>query len=283
MYNISMNKLSIEKRSQIIKTLVEGNSIRATCRITDTAKGTVTRLLRDVGKACAEYQDKHLRNLPCKRIQCDEIWSFCYAKQKNVPEDKQGKLGYGDVWTWTAIDADTKLVPSWLVGLRSAAYAYRFMADLKSRLANRVQLTTDGHKVYLWAVEDVFGSEVDYAMLVKLYGQDPETEKRYSPPPYITANPTIIQGNPDPSKISTSFAERQNLTIRMSMRRFTRLTNAFSKKIENLEYAVALHFMYYNFARPHKTLANPYPKTPAMAVGLENHIWTVEEIVKLAV
>ena len=276
-----MNKLSIEKRTQVIKALVEGNSIRATCRITDTAKGTVIRLLCDVGKACAEYQDKHLRNLPCKHIQCDEIWSFCYAKQKNVPEDKQGRLGYGDVWTWTAIDADTKLVPCWLIGLRNAIYAYRFMADLKSRLANRVQLTTDGHKVYLWAVEDAFGGEVDYAMLVKLYGQEPESTKRYSPAECIGANPTIIQGNPDPVKISTSFVERQNLTMRMSMRRFTRLTNAFSKKIENLEYAVALHFMYYNFARPHKTLANPYPKTPAMAAGIDNHIWTVEEIVRL--
>ena len=283
MYNINMNKLSIEKRTQVIKALVDGNSIRATCRITDTAKGTVIRLLRDVGRACAEYQDRHLRNLPCKHIQCDEIWSFCYAKQKNVPKDKQGQLGYGDVWTWTAIDADTKLVPSWLIGLRDARYAYRFMADLKSRLANRVQLTTDGHKVYLWAVEDAFGSEVDYAMLVKIYGNDPESEKRYSPPMCITTEDIIIQGNPDPSRISTSFVERQNLTMRMSMRRFTRLTNAFSKKIENLEYAVALHFMYYNFARPHKTLTNPYPKTPAMAAGITDHIWTVAEIIALVV
>lgn len=281
MYNISMNKLSIEKRTQVIKALVEGNSIRATCRITDTAKGTVIRLLGDVGKACAEYQDKHLRNLPCKHIQCDEIWSFCYAKDKNVPIDKQGRFGYGDVWTWTAIDADTKLIPSWLVGLRDANYGYRFMSDLKSRLANRVQLTTDGHRVYLWAVEDAFGGEVDYAMLVKLYGQEAEGEKRYSPAHCIGANPTIIQGHPDPTKISTSFVERQNLTMRMSMRRFTRLTNGFSKKVENLEYAVALHFMYYNFARPHKTLTNPYPKTPAMVAGLTNHIWTVEEIVRL--
>jgi IS1 family transposase len=276
-----MNKLSLEKRTQVIRALVEGNSIRATSRMTDTAKGTVIRLLRDVGKACAEYQDKHLRNLPCKHIQCDEIWSFCYAKQDNVPEDKQGKFGYGDAWTWTAIDADTKLVPCWLVGLRDASYAYQFMSDLKSRLANRVQITTDGHKVYLWAVEDAFGSEVDYAMLVKLYGAEPDIEKRYSPAKCIAAEPHIIQGNPDPTKISTSFAERQNLTMRMSMRRFTRLTNAFSKKIENLEYAVALHFMYYNFARPHKTLANPYPRTPAMASGIANCIWTIEEIVSL--
>ncbi len=277
-----MNRLSIERRTKVIAALVEGNSIRATCRMTDTAKGTVIRLLRDIGKACAEYQDKHLRNLPCKHIQCDEIWSFCYSKQANIPADKQGKLGYGDVWTWVAIDADTKLVPSWLVGLRDAGYAYKFMTDLKSRLANRVQLTTDGHGTYVWTVEDTFGAEVDYAMLVKLYGREPEAERHYSPPKCISAEPHIIQGNPDPSQISTSYAERQNLTMRMSMRRFTRLTNAFSKKIENLEYAVALHFMYYNFARPHKTLANPYPRTPAMASGLTNHIWTIEEIVRLA-
>jgi len=281
MYNRSMNKLSIEKKTQVITALVEGNSIRATCRMTGTAKGTVTRLLASVGVACARYQDEHIRNLPCKHIQCDEIWSFCYAKQKNVPEDKQGRLGYGDVWTWTAIDADTKLVPSWLVGLRSAGYGHKFMKDLKSRLANRVQITTDGHKVYLWAVEDTFGPEVDYAMLVKLYGDEPESERRYSSANCIAAEPRVIQGNPDPTKISTSFVERQNLTMRMSMRRFTRLTNGFSKKIENLEHAVALHFMYYNFARPHKTLANPYPRTPSMAAGISDHIWTVEEIVKL--
>ena len=172
-----MNRLSLEKKARVISALVEGNSVLATCRITNTAKGTVLRLLRDVGRACAEYQDNHLRNLSCKRIQCDEIWSFCYAKQKNVPEDKQSQLGYGDVWTWAAIDADTKLVPSWLVGLRDASDAYRFMLDLKGRLANRVQLTTDGHNVYLWAVEDAFGSEVDYAMLIKLYGQEPESER----------------------------------------------------------------------------------------------------------
>jgi len=277
-----MNKLSIERKTQVIKALVEGNSIRATCRITHTAKGTVTRLLVSVGAACAKYQDEHLRNLPCKHIQCDEIWSFCYAKQKNVPEGKQGQLGYGDVWTWTAIDADTKLVPSWLVGLRDAGYANEFMADLKSRLANRIQITTDGHGVYLWAVEDTFGSEVDYAMLVKLYGQEPEAEKRYSPAHCIAAEPHVIQGNPDPVKISTSFVERQNLTMRMSMRRFTRLTNGFSRKIENLEHAVALHFMYYNFARPHRTLANPYPRTPAMAARIDNHIWAIEEIVELS-
>ena len=276
-----MNKLSIEKKTQVITALVEGNSIRATCRMTDTAKGTVTRLLASVGAACAKYQDEHLKNLTSQRIQCDEIWSFCYAKQKNVPEDKQGTFGYGDVWTWVAMDADTKLITSWLVGLRDAAYAWRFIQDLKARLANRIQLTTDGHKVYLEAVEDAFGADIDYAMLVKLYGQEPEAEKRYSPAQCIGADPHIIQGNPDPKLISTSFIERQNLTMRMSMRRFTRLTNGFSKKVENLEYAVALHYMHYNFARPHRTLANPYPRTPAMAADIENHIWTVEEIVRL--
>jgi IS1 family transposase len=278
-----MNKLSIERRTQVISALVEGNSIRATCRMTDTAKGTVIRLLKDVGIACTKYQDEHIRNLPCKHIQCDEIWSFCYAKQKNVPEDKQGQFGYGDVWTWTAIDADTKLVPSWLVGLRDAGYAYAFMSDLKSKLANRVQLTTDGHKVYLWAIEDTFGSQVDYAMLVKMYGVELEKEVRYSPAKCIATEKQIIQGNPDQKLISTSYVERQNLTMRMSMRRFTRLTNAFSKKIENLEHAVALHFMYYNFARLHKTLANPYPRTPAMAAGISDHIWTIEEIIKLVI
>ena len=275
-----MNKLSIERQAQVIKVLCEGNSIRSTARITDTAINTVVKLLKEVGATCLDYQDKVMRNLPCKHIQCDEIWSFCYAKQKNVPEEKQGRLGYGDVWTWTAIDADTKLVPSWLIGLRDAAYGYEFMKDLKSRLANRIQITTDGHKVYLWAVEDTFGSEVDYAMLVKLYGQEPEKETRYSPAKCIAAEPHIIQGNPDPTKISTSFAERQNLTMRMSMRRFTRLTNAFSKKLENHTLALALYFMYYNFARPHKSLANPYPRTPAMASGVSNHVWSIEDIVK---
>ncbi len=276
-----MNKLNVERRARIISAFVEGNSIRATCRMTNTAKGTVMRLLADVGGACAEYQDRHLRNLPCQTLQCDEIWAFCYAKEKNVPEKKQGRFGYGDVWTWIAIDADTKLVPSRLVGLRTANYARMFIRDLKGRLANRVQLTTDGHSAYLTAVEDAFGGDIDYAMLVKLYGKEIDSEKRYSPAKCIGVNPRAITGKPDASKISTSYAERQNLTMRMGMRRFTRLTNAFSKKVENLEYAVALHFMHYNFARPHRTLSNPYPRTPAMAAGISNHIWTIEEIVKL--
>jgi IS1 family transposase len=278
-----MNKLSLEKRTQVIKALVDGNSIRATCRITDTAKGTVIRLLRDVGKTCAEYQDKHLKNLSCQRVECDEIWSFCYAKEKNVPKDKQGQFGYGDVWTFVAIDANTKLVVSWLVGLRNPECATEFFKDIKERLANRVQLTTDGHRMYYYAADIAFGKDVDYAMLVKYYGNTTDINGHYSPPKCTHTATKLINGSPDMTKVSTSYVERQNLTMRMSMRRFTRLTNAFSKKIENLEYAVALHFMYYNFARSHKTLTNPYPKTPAMAAGITDHIWTVAEIIALVV
>lgn len=278
-----MNKLSLEKRTQIISCLVEGNSIRATCRMTGAAKGTVTRLLESVGAACAAYQDKVLRNLKCTNIQCDEIWSFCYAKDKNVPEEHKGVFGYGDVWTWVALDADTKLVPSYCIGLRNAEYAHRFLTDLESRLANRVQLTTDGHKAYIKPIEEVFGTDIDYAMLVKLYGEDPQPEKRYSPAQCVGIDIQVIEGNPDKTKISTSYVERQNLTMRMSMRRFTRLTNGFSKKVENLEYAVALHFMYYNYCKPHKTLNKERSLgiTPAMAAGVADHQWSIEEVVKL--
>lgn len=277
-----MNKLNLDRKAQVIKVLCEGNSIRSTARITDTAINTVVKLLKEVGAACLEYQDKVMHNLPCKHIQCDEIWSFVYSKDKNVPAQHSGEFGYGDVWTWTAIDADTKLVPCWLVGSRDADYAHEFMNDLRERVANRVQLTTDGHSVYLNAVEDAFGADVDYTQLVKLYGQ-PEFVKdtRYSPAQCIATKPQRIQGHPDPKHISTSFVERQNLTMRMSMRRFTRLTNAFSKKLENHVYALALYFMHYNFARPHKTLAYPYPRTPAMAAGVSDHIWEIEEIVNL--
>ncbi len=278
-----MNKLSLERKAGVIKALVEGNSILATCRITNTAKGTVMRLLRDVGKACAEYQDKHLRNLSCQRVECDEIWSFCYAKAKNVPQDKQDQSGYGDVWTFVALDADTKLVLSWLVGLREPQYAYEFFKDIKQRLSNRVQLTTDGHRMYYYAADIAFGKDIDYAMLVKYYGSTYDANGHYSPPKCTHTRAKLIKGSPDMTKVSTSYIERQNLTMRMSMRRFTRLTNAFSKKIENLEYAVALHFMYYNFARQHKTLTNPYPKSPAMVAGLTNHIWTIGEIVSLVI
>jgi IS1 family transposase len=276
-----MNKLSLERKAQVIRTLCEGNSIRATCRITNTAKGTVTRLLRDVGKACAEYQDRHLRNLPSRRVECDEIWSFCYSKQRNVPEAKQGQFGYGDVWTFVAIDANTKLVVSWLVGLRNPECAIEFFKDIKERLTNRVQLTTDGHKMYYEAANVAFGKDIDYAMLVKYYGNTTDTSGHYSPPKCTHTTTKLVNGSPDMTKVSTSYVERQNLTMRMSMRRFTRLTNAFSKKLENHEYALALYFMHYNFARPHKTLTSPYPKSPAMAAGLTNHIWTVEEIVNL--
>jgi IS1 family transposase len=278
-----MNKLSLERKTQVIKALVDGNSIRATCRITNTAKGTVIRLLRDVGRACAEYQDNSLRNLSCQRVECDEIWSFCYSKEKNIPQDKQGQFGYGDVWTFVAIDADTKLVLSWLVGLREPECACAFFKDIKERLSNRVQLTTDGHRMYYEAVSSVFGDDVDYAMLVKYYGVEQDKFGHYSPPKCTSTQIKHVNGSPDMTRVSTSYIERQNLTMRMCMRRFTRLTNAFSKKVENLEYAVALHFMYYNFARPHRTLSNPYPKTPAMAAGLTNHIWTVAEIVALLV
>lgn len=278
-----MNQLSVEKRVQVISCLVEGNSIRATCRMTGAAKGTVIPLLESVGRACAEYQDKFLVNLPCKNIQSDEIWSFCYSKDKNVPEEHKGEFGFGDVWTWVALDADTKLAANWMIGSRDANYAYAFMTDLEKRLKDRVQLTTDGHKAYLKALEKVFGTDIDYAMLVKIYGQQPETQKRYSPAECVGAEKVILEGNPDTSKISTSYVERQNLTMRMGMRRFTRLTNAFSKKIENLEYAVALHFMHYNFCRPHKALnmKRSLGITPAVASGITDHQWSIEEIVKL--
>jgi IS1 family transposase len=246
--------------------------------MTGVAKNTVVKLLADAGQACLEYQDKTLRNLPCKRIQCDEIWSFCYAKEKNLPEKLRGKSGYGDVWTWTALCADTKLVPCWLVGGRSAHCANHFISDLASRLAHRVQLTTDGHRVYLDAVERAFGSEIDYAMLVKLYGNDrTESEARYSPAECIGAMSTPTIGKPDARHISTSFVERRNLTMRMQMRRFTRLTNGFSKKLENHQHAVALYFMYYNFCRIHQTLR----VTPAMEARVSNDIWAISGIVGL--
>jgi IS1 family transposase len=272
-----MNKLSNERRAQIIRALVEGNSIRATCRMTDTAKGTVLKLLVDIGRACDAYQHAHLRGLSCRRIQCDEIWSFVGAKARNVPTAKQGQWGMGDVWTWTAIDADTKLVPCWLVATRDAGAATEFMQDLASRLKVRPQITTDGHRVYVSAVEDAFGSEVDYAMLVKLFGVSPEAETRYSPAQCNGTRRQTIMGNPHPDFVSTSYAERQNLTMRMSMRRFTRLTNAFSKKVENHAAAVALHFMHYNFCRIHQTLR----VTPAMAAGVTTKLWSVEDIVDL--
>ncbi len=276
-YIMSMNRLSKEKRAQVVTALVEGNSIRSTVRMTGVAKGTVLKLLADLGAACSEYQRQALVDLHCKRIQCDEIWSFCYAKEKNVPEHMKGKPGVSDVWTWTAMDADSKLMISWLVGERDAGYAAEFINDLAARLATRVQLTTDGLKIYLEAIEGAFGADVDYAQLVKLFGEAPEQEKRYSPSQCTGCQKRRIEGRPDPRHVSTSFVERQNLTMRMSMRRFTRLTNAFSKKVENLEAAVALHFMWYNFGRIHQTLR----VTPAMQAGVSDHVWTIEEILGL--
>ena len=274
-----MNKLDTKRRVQVVSALVEGNSLRGTARMTGVARMTVEKLLQDLGHVCAMYQDVMLRNLSCKRIQVDEIWSFVYAKQKNVTEKIRQEQGpnVGDIWTWTAIDAETKLVPSWLVGGRDAGYATEFLQDLAGRLANRVQLTSDGYKVYLTAVEDAFGADIDYAMLVKHYGNTPEGEKRYSPAVCTGATQKAITGNPDAKHISTSYVERQNLTMRMGMRRFTRLTNAFSKKIDNHRYAIAMHYMYYNFVRIHQTLRT----TPAMAAGVTDRLWDIEDMVAL--
>jgi IS1 family transposase len=275
---VSMNQLTNARRTQVIKCLCEGLSIRATVRMTGVAKNTIVKLLHEIGQACSEYQDKTLRNLPCKRVQCDEIWSFCYAKDKNVPADKRGQFGFGDVWTWTALCADTKLIVSWLVGDRGAGTAFEFTNDLAARLANRIQLTTDGHRVYADAVEQAFGSNIDYAMLVKLYGNEGRDKEATYSPAQCTGTRTIpMTGNPDRKHISTSFVERQNLTMRMSMRRFTRLTNAFSKKVENHFAALALYFMYYNFCRVHQTLR----VTPAMEAGIADDVWEIEEIMAL--
>lgn len=274
---VSMNKLSTAARVRVLAALLEGNSIRATVRMTGIAKNTIVKLLRDVGTACQQFHDARVVNLRSRRVQCDEIWSFVGAKAKNVPEEKQGQFGYGDVWTWVAMDADTKLCISYMVGLRDGGYATEFMNDVAGRLANRVQLTTDGHRAYLEAVEDAFGGDIDYAQLIKLYGAERAGEARYSPPVCTGAKKSPVVGNPEAKHISTSFVERQNLTMRMSMRRFTRLTNAFSKKVENHAHAVALHFMHYNFCRIHQTLR----VTPAMQAGLADHVWELEEIVAL--
>jgi IS1 family transposase len=271
-----MNKLDRSRRAQIIAALVEGCSIRSTSRMVGISKDTVMKLLVDVGKVCAEYQDIRLRNLDCRLLQCDEIWSFCYAKQKNVSPKHQGIFGYGDVWTWTALDHVTKLVPCWHVGRRDAHAAGQFINDLASRLKHRVQITTDGHKAYLEAIEGAFGCDVDYAMLIKLYGKEQE-EVRYSPAKCIGSYSEVITGDPFPPAISTSHVERQNLTMRMGMRRFTRLTNAFSKKLENHMHAISLHYMYYNFARVHQTLRC----SPAMEAGVSNKLWSIGDIVNL--
>lgn len=274
---VSMNCIDATRRAQVIRCLVEENSIRATVRLTGVAKNTIVKLLVEAGAACTEYQDTALRNLPCRRMQCDKIWSLCYSKVKNVPEEKRGHFGYADVWTWTALCADTKLVPSWMIGGRDSGTAFTFIEDLASRLANRIHLNTDGHRVYLEAVESAFGSNIDYAMLVKMYGEDRKSNTKYSPSECIGCRSVVITGNLKPRHTSTSFVERQNLSMRMSMRRFTRLSNAFSKKVENHAAAVALYFMYYNFCRIHQTLR----VTPAMEAGVADHVWEVEQIVTL--
>jgi IS1 family transposase len=272
-----MNRLPIAKRAQILGMMVEGVSIRAISRMTNASKNTIVKLLADAGNACSEYQDRVFVNLPCKRIQADEIWSFVYAKQKNVPQEKRGQFGYGDAWTWTALCADTKLVPSWYVGTRDADAAYRFMSDLASRLANRVQLTTDSHGAYLSAVDGAFANTIDYAMLVKKYGTAPEGEKRYSPAVCLGTERHVVRGRPDPDHISTSYVERQNLSMRMGIRRFTRLTNAFSKKLENHIHALSIYFMHYNFVRIHQTLRC----TPAMEAKVTDRLWSLEDMVAM--
>jgi IS1 family transposase len=271
-----MNKLDHSARARILHLLCEGNSIRATTRLTGASKKAVSKLLVDAGQAAYWYQDRVFRNLTCKRIQVDEIWAFIYAKQKNVAKAKTAPDSAGDVWTWTAIDADTKLIPSWFIGGRDAECASWFISDLAARLANRVQLTSDGHKSYLEAVEGAFGADIDYAMLIKIYGASPEAAKgRYSPADCIGAKKERIEGNPDMAHVSTSYAERSNLTIRMSNRRFTRLTNAFSKKLENHAYSVALFALHYNFVRIHNTLRT----TPAMAAKVTTKLWEIGDMV----
>lgn len=271
-----VNILSIRRRSEVVPALVEGNSINAIVRITGTAKNTVLKLLEDIGCACAAYHHRYIRNIRVRRLQCDEIWAFCGAKQKNASPEKRA-AGWGDVWTWTAIDADTKLCVSYLVGGRDTGWAMDFMQDCSDRIVGRPQITTDAHKPYSKAVEEAFGGDADYAQLHKVYGASNEPEHRYSPATYIGCDMKSVSGVPDPDHVSTSFVERQNLTMQMSMRRFTRLTNGFSKKIENHGHAVALHFMHYNFCRVHKTLR----VTPAMEAGVTDHVWTIEELISL--
>lgn len=273
-----MNKLPVERRAQILAMMVEGVSLRSICRLTGVSRNTVAKLLADAGNACLAFSDAAMVNLPCERIQCDEIWSFCYAKSKNVPTEKKGHFGYGDVWTWTAICADTKIIPTWRVGGRDAGVAHELMMDLYPRLRRRVQLTTDGHKAYLSAVEDAFGIDVDYAMLVKIYGENTkEEQRRYSPAVCIGTDRTVVEGSPDPKHISTSYVERANLSMRMGMRRFTRLTNAFSKKVENHIHALSIYFFHYNFVRIHQSLR----VTPAMEAKVTDRLWSITDMVDM--
>jgi IS1 family transposase len=272
-----MNQLPLEARARILSCLVEGCSLRATARLCDVAINTVVKLQIEAGIACEEFQDRTFRNLNCKRLECDEIWSFVGAKEKNASAEKKAK-GWGDIWTWTAIDAESKLIPCWHVGERDGGAAYEFMHDLAGRLAHRVQLTTDGHKPYLSAVEDAFGNDIDFATLTKIYGEEsPKTHARYSPAPCTGIRCAVITGKPDSAKISTSYVERQNLSMRMGMRRFTRLTNAFSKKVENHCCALALYFMHYNFCRIHSSLR----VTPAMQAGLTDRVWEMADVVRM--
>lgn len=272
-----MNSLTISERKQIVSALVEGNSVRSVCRMTGRSKGAVLKLLEELGDACADYHDRHVRKVRVRRLQCDEIWSFVGAKKKNTKPEKKAQ-GWGDVWTWTAIDEETKLCVSYFVGDRGAGSGHEFMQDCSERISNRVQITTDGHKVYLDAVEDAFGADIDYAQLQKIFGAPSEEEqRRYSPARCIGSDIKVVSGNPNPKHICTSHVERQNLSMRMGMRRFTRLTNGFSKKLENHCHAIALYFLYYNFARVHQTLR----VTPAMEAGLSNHVWSIEEICNL--
>jgi IS1 family transposase len=273
----AMNKLPVSKRAQILAMLCEGASMRSVSRLADVSINTVTKLLVDAGTTCAAFHDERVRGVRAKRVQVDEIWSFTYAKAKNVPSATKAPAQAGDTWTWTAVEADSKLIISWLVGARDLEYAIAFMNDLRGRIVNRIQLTSDGHKAYLAAVEDAFGMDVDYAVLQKLYGNDPGAEKRYSPAQCIGVKCETIQGEPEPKHISTSYVERSNLTMRMHMRRFTRLTNGFSKKFENHVHMVALYTVFYNFAKIHKTLR----VTPAMQAGVSDHVWSFEEIVGL--
>jgi len=271
-----MNRLRKEQQIRVVAALVEGNSLRSTSRMTGVARNTVTALLLDLAEGCAGYHDRHVRNLKVRRLQCDEIWNFVGAKAKNATPEKKAE-GWGDTWTWTALDADTKLCVSYLVGGRDFSWANEFVHDCASRISNRVQITTDGHKAYLEAVESAFGADIDYAQLQKIYGAPTDNETRYSPAHCIGCDMKVVSGNPDPKHVSTSYVERQNLSMRMSIRRFTRLTNAFSKKVENHAAAVALWFMYYNLCRVHQTLR----VTPAMEAGISTHVWTIEELVSL--
>jgi IS1 family transposase len=274
---VTMNRLDRARQTQVVAALVEGSSIRATVRMTGVAKNTVAKLLADIGRACAAYHDRHVRNLPVRRLQCDEIWSFVGCKAKHASPE-QREQGWGDVWTWTAIDADTKLIVSYLVGGRDGGWAMDFMEDCASRIASRVQITTDAHRAYLEAVEGAFGMDADYAQLQKIYGApSDEEQRRYSPAKCIGCEMKVVSGNPDPQHVSTSYVERQNLTMRLFMRRFTRLTNAYSRKFENHCHAVALHFMVYNYCRIHTSLR----VTPAMEAGIADHVWSLEELVSL--